>query len=119
MEHTPRRDYLDLIVLVQEFGLPPELLNEAFDNFEIHGRQSKVSVAYIPSSDQQEKFIASLLTSCRSHPLYMSYHSHRGVNSNMVYFDFWMSMAHKEEDMAIQRDISKFFEVPETFASSD
>lgn len=40
------RDYLDLLILIQEFGLPTNLINDNFTNFEINGRQSEIRIDY-------------------------------------------------------------------------
>jgi len=112
-----QKDYLDLLVLIQEFGLPPELANETFETFEIQGRHSKIVISYDVSINKQN--YSALIKACKEHPLFISSYGTGGATFNYVRIEFWMSMKHKEEDMAIQRDISEFFAVPETFASPD
>jgi hypothetical protein len=98
-----QKDYLDLLVLIQEFGLPPELANETFETFEIQGRHSKIVISYDVSINKQNN--SALIKACKEHPLFISSYGTGGATFNYVRIEFWMSMKHKEEDMAIQRDI--------------
>ena len=99
------RDYLDLLVLIQEFGLPPNLVNDNFTNFEINGRQSEIRIDY----KMQLNNVSFPPDIVLQHPLY------KGIHQTMqgYYLLFWMTLEHKDEDLQIQRSIHDAFALPE------
>lgn len=103
MSHDVHRDYLDLMVLIQEFDLPANLVNADFTGFEIQGRQSEIRIDYKAPG---EKYLPPDYS---SHPLY------KGIHQTMqgYYVTFWMSLKHKEEDLHIQQTIHEAFALPE------
>lgn len=111
MQQTPHKDYLDLLVLIQEFNLPPELANETFETFEIQGRHSKIVISYDVSIRQQNN--RALVNACKAHPLFISIYGAGGPNFEHIKIEFWISLEHKEEDLMIQRSIHDAFALPE------
>lgn len=99
------RDYLDLLILIQEFGLPTNLVNDNFTNFEINGRQSEIRIDY----NMQINGVSFPPDSLLQHPLY------KGIRQTKQGYCllFWMSLEHKEEDLQIQRSIRETFALPE------
>lgn len=112
MSHKLHKDYLDLLVLIEEFKLPPELANENFETFEIQGRHSKIVIRYTNSLENYKKgTYLPLFNICKAHPLFIDSYGDGGGGEYRINFEFWLSLKHKEEDLLIHQQIRKVFRI--------